>query len=358
MVGIIQEQHPDRCALFMQWKQMDWPVMVDSLNLLEVKAVPITVLIDEVGIVRKVRARQDDLAAFLAMPEVDQAPVVPASQPAGPLVNDADAAVMGMSDRGIDHAIETYEHLLKGSPDSGALHFRLGVAYRKRFDSAIRLDGDFLRSIEHWARALEIDPDQYIWRRRIQQYGPRLDKPYSFYDWVHQAREEIRARGEEPLPLTVEPGGAEFAQRAREFLSETGGPEPDPEGRIARDAEGFLSVQTVVVPHTSNTRAMRVHVVLTPNKAIRAHWNNEAEGVVAWVTPPDGWEVDRRRIELTNPAAAVSDEPRTLEFELRGPEENAGATIGMYVLFYACEDVDGECVYRRRDISVRIGEDR
>jgi len=36
MVGIIEEQHPDRAQLFMQWKQMGWPVMVDSLNLLNV----------------------------------------------------------------------------------------------------------------------------------------------------------------------------------------------------------------------------------------------------------------------------------------------------------------------------------
>ena len=68
VVGIIQEQHPDRCALFMQWKEMDWPIMVDSLDLLGVSAVPITVLIDEAGVVYKVRARTRDLEAFLSEP--------------------------------------------------------------------------------------------------------------------------------------------------------------------------------------------------------------------------------------------------------------------------------------------------
>ena len=53
MLGIIQEQHPDRCRLFMQWKQMDWPVMVDSLNLLGVEVVPITLAIDEAGVIRE-----------------------------------------------------------------------------------------------------------------------------------------------------------------------------------------------------------------------------------------------------------------------------------------------------------------
>jgi hypothetical protein len=38
LVGIIQEQHPDRCRLFMQWKQMDWPILVDALNLYGVSA--------------------------------------------------------------------------------------------------------------------------------------------------------------------------------------------------------------------------------------------------------------------------------------------------------------------------------
>lgn len=65
MAGIIQEQHPDRCRLFMQWKQMDWPILVDSFNRLEVAAVPITLLIDEHGVIRNIRARSSDLKSFL-----------------------------------------------------------------------------------------------------------------------------------------------------------------------------------------------------------------------------------------------------------------------------------------------------
>jgi len=54
VLGILEEQHPDRARLFMQWKRMDWPLMVDSLNLLEVPAVPVTLCIDEYGIIRLV----------------------------------------------------------------------------------------------------------------------------------------------------------------------------------------------------------------------------------------------------------------------------------------------------------------
>src|SRR5688572_10092918 len=61
MVGIVEEQHPDRAWLFMQWKQMDWPVLVDPLNLLGVSVVPVTVAIDEHGIVRGVNPRKETI---------------------------------------------------------------------------------------------------------------------------------------------------------------------------------------------------------------------------------------------------------------------------------------------------------
>ena len=65
VLGIIQEQHPDRCRLFMQWHQMDWPVLVDSLNLLRVAAVPYTILIDETGIVHSINPSQEEFEKFV-----------------------------------------------------------------------------------------------------------------------------------------------------------------------------------------------------------------------------------------------------------------------------------------------------
>jgi hypothetical protein len=53
MVGIIQEQHPDRARLFMQWKEIGWPILVDSYDLLEAPYVPISLAIDEGGVIRR-----------------------------------------------------------------------------------------------------------------------------------------------------------------------------------------------------------------------------------------------------------------------------------------------------------------
>ena len=57
ILGVTQEQHPERCRLFAQWKQFDWPILHDPINVLESAAVPIVVAIDEHGIVRSTRPR-------------------------------------------------------------------------------------------------------------------------------------------------------------------------------------------------------------------------------------------------------------------------------------------------------------
>src|SRR5215470_17348835 len=61
MAGIIEEQHPDRARLFMQWKHMPWPVLVDSLDRLGVSEVPITLAIDEYGVIRMVNPKIEEI---------------------------------------------------------------------------------------------------------------------------------------------------------------------------------------------------------------------------------------------------------------------------------------------------------
>jgi hypothetical protein len=257
----------------------------------------------------------------------------------------------------VDAVIEKYASALALEPEHGPTHFRLGVAYRTRYDSSARRAEDFVAAVQHWSRALEIDPNQYIWRRRIQQYGPRLDKPYSFYDWVHQARTDLQDRGEVPSPLSVEPGGAEFAQPAKDFqtTSETS-KEPDAQGRILRDEEGLILVETAVVPDTSARESYRVHVVFRPNLQKKAHWNNEVDDLVFWLNPPPGWEADRRYHTVKIPPEPVSQEVRRVEFELKrnASEAPRPGMVSGYALYYVCEDVNGTCLFRRQDVQLQI----
>ncbi len=274
----------------MQWKRMGWPILIDSLNLLEVTAVPLTFLIDEYGVIRYARPTDEDLASFL---ETSYTPSEPAA--VSPPASSAEQLFLWGGDQELSEAIRQLESWVKKDPTDGWSLFRLGVASRQRYDSRERRPDDFQRAVAAWTRALAIDPNQYIWRRRIQQYGPRLDKPYPFYDWVPEARAAIEARGEIPVALLVEPRGAELAEPAKVFeTSEAESAEPDPEGRIHRDERPLIRMETVVVPsRLSSGESARVHVVLRPDKALKAHWNNEVDELVLWVSPPEGWRVDR-----------------------------------------------------------------
>jgi tetratricopeptide (TPR) repeat protein len=379
MAGIIEEQHPDRARLFMQWKQMKWPILVDSLNLLDLQAVPITLAIDEYGIIRKVgiplKEAQTFAREFVGM--TFEPPPARAEQMGRPQSVEklrertatttsnmdawrdwADALVLWKRSESLGDAIGAYQKAIELAPLDGRTHFRLGVAYRKRFDSEAWQQTDFQLAVDHWNQALNLNPNQYIWRRRIQQYGPRLDKPYSFYDWVGTAREEIRARGQTPATLAVEPSGAEFAHPAKslEALPATLH-EPDPNGQIQRDKGEFIKVEvTTVPPITKPGGSARFHIACHPNLKNKAHWNNEAMGLVLWLNPPKGWVVESRAITLQNPPQATSQEVRNIEFEIKSPTEAKSQRVEIpgYALYYVCEDVNGTCLYRRQDVSLVV----
>jgi hypothetical protein len=367
LVGLIQEQHPDRCRLFMQWKQMDWPILVDPINLTGVSAVPIVWAIDEYGIVRARNPRRDSIEAdFISKtyPAPTGAPAAPdhpaagLSAPAGSagqLRARGDVALLHRAD--LDGALATYKEAIAADPDDGSSRFRLGVALRMRYDSPDRQPDDFQAAVNAWTQALDRDPNQYIWRRRIQQYGPRLDKPYPFYDWVEQAREDLRARGEEPLPLSVEPRGAELASPRRSLETTEGLPHPDPDGKITRDPGangGFMDVETVVVPGTVEAgKALRVHLVFRTRPG--AHWNNEAEPLRVWLKLPEGWRSDPAVAQVATGDQAISDEVRRVEFEIVVPDGQAAGAMKLQAeAFYnVCHD-DGICLFRRNDIAVSV----
>ena len=357
VAGLVQEQHGDRAALFMQWKGMNWPVMVDSLNLLGVRAVPITYLIDEAGIIREVNPKGDTLQKFLAtdfQPAKIEAPkfvprdkattlAIAAVNTASPTPAALDAAIKALSD----------------SAEDAADFFRLGVLMRKRYDSPSRRTGDFAGAVTAWGKALAANPGQYIWRRRIQQYGPRLDKPYPFYDWVPRARQEIQAAGGEPVELIAQPSGAEIAAPSKTLDSKTAPAHPDPEGQLPLDTTTLIRIGQVVVPSTDKRRTgYRVHLQLTPDAKRGGHWNNEAGVSAVRIEAGDGWQVSPSHLPLvpTTPLVATSSESRAVEFELK-PEPDAVdlGPIRASAFYYVCEGESAVCQYLRYDFEIELG---
>src|SRR5262249_55382063 len=171
MAGIIEEQHPDRARLFMQWKQIPWPVLVDSLDRLGASEVPITLAIDEYGVVRMVNPKIEEIEEKFLKRTFEKPTSVPPDANFAPNLDAlkktteqetaetwsayADALVDWGGPQRATEPIQAYEHALRLQPTSGPLHFRLGVAYRKRYDTEFRQAGDFQKAVEQWSVALD-----------------------------------------------------------------------------------------------------------------------------------------------------------------------------------------------------------
>ncbi len=126
----------------------------------------------------------------------------------------------------------------------------------------------------------------------------------------------------------------------------------------SRDADEGVDVVVVTVPAAAEPGGVaRVHLMCEPIGETEAHWNNEAEQMILWVDPPEGWEVDSRAFTYPLPPEVVTKEQRTIEVEIRAPEETRArsVTIPAYALYYVCEDVNGVCMYRRQDLELEIG---
>ncbi len=356
LVGLIQEQHPDRCRLFMQWKEMGWPILVDSLNRTRVYAVPLAWALDEHGIVRAVNPRPEWLRGeFLATqypaPEHPLEPVPLEEEPAG-----AQAFLAGR----YTDSVTAFRKTVARDPDDGPAWFGLGCALRARYDLGKREAGDFQNAVAAWTRALSLDPANYIWRRRIQQYGPRLEKPYPFYDWIARARKDLEARGETPAPLVAEPVGSEIAHPAHRFAAGAaeGAQEPDPQGRLPRDEKGLVEPEIVIVPDPVQPgHSARIYVYLRPSKRLRAHFDPEGGTVQLQLKPPQGWEVDARLKRVPQLFPVGGQVPAVhFEFEVRVPESAVPgqAVLSGYATYPVCEDVQGACQYLRRDLEIPI----
>ena len=366
VVGIIQEQHSDRAQLFMQWKKMGWPLLVDSLNLLGVTGAPITLFLDEAGVIKAINPRREALVEFLGTVPVERTDSRWSAPSRAEMLGSSVSDELTSAERqflwggldGLARAISSYRKVLLTDSSHAKAQFRLGVVYRRRYDSERRETNDFGLAVEHWGKALDLNPNQYIWRRRIQQYGPRLSKPYSFYDWVHKARTELSQQGIRPISLTVEPGGAEFAHPSARFeVGEASLENPDPEGRIFRDSEGLVKIESVAVPSRLRAgEAVRIHIRMAPDEERKVHWNNEVEALKLWTDGVSDWPLQAKFHQHSAPEQPVSVESRKIEFEMHVPQ---GTVAGVYslrgfVLYYICEDVAGQCLFRRQDFDLPV----
>ena len=379
-IGVVQEQHPDRAALYKQWRQLDWPIFVDAQNLLDLTVVPVPVLIDASGIVRSGRRRASPrsfAADFMEkeFPRVEipketniaSKPDLEALKASAKKAHDArawrdlgDAAFLNGK---MDLAVEAHGNAIARDGTDARAHFRLGVALRRRSESASRRSGDAQAAVAHWEDALALNPRQYIWRRRIQQYGPRLDKPYNFFFWVTKAREEIRKRGETPVALAVEPMGSEVAAPRRRGSGdgEVGAPKNiDPDGKLPRDTIKMVTIEPLVTPpRVRPGHRIRFRATLRLDPKTKPYWNNEGDPVSLWLDLPDALKIMEGSFTHDPPKEAETQELRVMEFEIAVDRDAAAGPLKIpaYAVYGVCENEGGVCTYLRQDFTVRIEVD-
>jgi hypothetical protein len=356
----------------------DWPILHNPINVLESSAVPVVVAIYEHSIVRSIRPDPKTFEAeFLSKSFTDDPAAKPTPVRHGPThpsdldrlaaaAKEADTAAgwravggalaLWGGDKKVSEEIAAYSAAVKRDPKDGPASFRLGVCLRRRSESVAREKDAFRAAVAAWGAALELDPNQYLWRRRIQPYGPRLDKPYPFYDWVPDAEAAIRKRGETPVVLPVRPDGAEVAQPVKAFATTKDTPtNPDPNGKVNRD-KGSVTCEVVVVPAAVKAgESARIHLTFRLAPKTADHWNNEADPLRVWVDPPDGVAVSDRLIAAESPKAATSVEARAVGFEVQVPKAATGTIrVPVFALYHLCDDAGGQCRFVRLDATVDV----
>lgn len=374
---MIQEQHPDRCRLYLQWQGIGWPILHDPIDKMRVRAVPHFVAIDEYGIVRSTNANgrefdvEEDFINMIFEAPTTPVPMVPAKLPyladtrkkareaktSTGWAEHGDALILDADPKNFTEAIDAYTRAVRLDPQNEQAHFGLGVAKRMRYDLGDRQGDDFQGAVDAWHGALNVNPNHYIYRRRIQQYGPRLDKPYNFYDWISTARKELTERGEHPFPLVTEPVGAELTGRGQPSpRAQADIPKGDPDARINRDEGNLIQVEQVFVQGSQGrgSKNAQIHLTFRTNPGPDGHWNNEAEPLRVWIEKPPVGNIKERFLEYPNAPTDISNENRAISFEIELPESGDDFTVKAYALYYCCEGPTGKCVYLRKDIDIKI----
>ena len=360
ILGVVQEQHAERALLYRQWKQFEFPIVQDATTSLNLAVVPIPILIDEHGIVRKTRARTKDLIKFMEQ-EFQKDAVEPSKRNRSEATVQIDEGNQLLHRTGdtksqdIESAIGCFSKALELDSDNGKAMFALGVAHRMRFDSSDSRIEDFEAASTNWSNALATHPNQYIWRRRIQQYGPRLGKPYPFYDWVDDAIADIKKRGETPVELSVRLTGTEIAGPVRAFTAADSAENPDPEAKIRQADSGLIELATSIVPaKVKPGAAVRVHLHMN---ALKGNWNDEAGSMSVWINESSTGTPEKRLIEFSPDAGADSRGLKNLDFEFQTDDATDKPQVEGFVLFHFC-DQQGVCFYCREDFIVKIPNDK
>ncbi|HKQ47998.1 MAG TPA: tetratricopeptide repeat protein [Phycisphaerae bacterium] len=367
VLGVDHEQHADRGRLFAQWRGLTGPILHDPLDLSLVTELPMVVAIDEEGVVRAIQPSLDKIEktfinkkskkknipkpeeAELPDPRVTRRTAEEAREPSASRAH-ADALVLSGLPPQIDEAIKVYREVIAIDPKEAWSLFRLGVAYRIRYEREERQPDDFQAAVDAWSQAVRFAPTNAIFRQRLQQYGPAIEDSRPSYEWILAARQDLARRGQQPIALENEPLAMELSAgpvRGSKNAAPTKGKHPSDHG-------GQMMIETTVVRAADAKHANKaeVHVTLRPSGV---QWEDGKAPLRIWFEKSKSARPERAYLEFPKANPASGSEARTISFlvELTSKSKTPRGTLkGEAVYSFRSGD---EVKTVRQEFKVSIG---
>ncbi|HPF38478.1 MAG TPA: hypothetical protein P5081_14715 [Phycisphaerae bacterium] len=304
-VGVIQELHFDRAALFAKWKKIGFPAYHDPLNQADARRVGRAVCVDEFGIVRAIAKTPAEVSeTFVAKAFKGDRSVMRPPFPETPkikltkrradearrcleYIEHGDACMFDPEPVLIAEAIDAYGKAVQSAPREAAAAFRLGVAHLIRFYSDGGSPGDLRSAMDALSVAASLDPKNQVFSERLGQFAATSDKRIDSCGWIAEA---MRATG--VATLRPPPAAIEAAAPSASFKACADSPASPAD--ITPNATA-LRVESAVVrtPQPKVPGLVNVLIDLAPGSAAI----DNGKPIKLWLIPPEGVSLERRLVE-------------------------------------------------------------
>jgi|CXWL01.1.fsa_nt_gi peroxiredoxin len=215
VIGVSQEQSPERSRLLLQWLKIDWPVLHDPLNTHEVRKLPTVIAIDEHGYVQDPHAKIETFESKFVnqtypkpgKPAYYERDVLQDPRVTRRIVEDTNAAedwnrhgtsiILSWRPALLPEGVESFTKLTGKEPKSAVAYFRLGVAHLFRRASEFAQGDDLEGAQKALKKAAALSSSNEVFAQRLLVASGKDTGE----KWIKLARKEIKARGEKPVAL-------------------------------------------------------------------------------------------------------------------------------------------------------------
>lgn len=346
VVGVAHDVQVDRVRLFAQWKNVDFPIMHDALNLSRTAKLPLVVGVDESGCVRVLdptpkklgseftekkfeRGRERAAVTELPDPRYTQR-MADESRESPEACIYGDALVLAGLPQQIDAAINAYQSAINLKTKDPYVWFRQGVAHRIRYDRADRHDGDLQAAVDGWSHAARMAKDNQVFLDLLRLYGGGAVNEGVSYSWIPVAQKESAARHESPAALSSTPLSCEMepSEHLDKWRKAAKMPEDFQKDAIA-DEQEFVQCETVGIPGISDETSGSMLLIFRLKPESGAKWSDSADSLRIWIQPPKNVKVTRHLLKSAASKMPDSTADRSLAFDFK----SSGKTLKEEVVF-------------------------